>query len=250
MLVVLARWLAGVAVAQVDPPVEQATAACPAAAVAAVSNAGQLPHGAAAATPLSGGPGHTRQEMAASTKSRPPHIMLVLWDDLGYSDLGSFSDPRGDAPKTPFLDRLMADGVVMTSFYTQPLCSPARAALLTGRYPIRYGAQTGVLVLHPTFVPEAETLLSEHLAAAGYLCHIIGKWHLGYVKERWAPTGRGFQSFYGNSWGALDHVTVRAFVSSRVRMLALFVVPYVCHHAAAHDPPKLGPEFLGRPACA
>ena len=106
----------------------------------------------------------------------PPHLVVALFDDLGYNDLGSFSNPRGDTPRTPYMDSLMRDGIVLTNFITQPLCSPARAALMTGRYPIRYGAQTGVLVLHKTFVPLDEVMLSERLQAANFATAIIGKW--------------------------------------------------------------------------
>jgi arylsulfatase A-like enzyme len=104
------------------------------------------------------------------------------------------------------MDALMAGGVKLTNLYVMPLCSPTRAALLTGRYPLRYGAQTGVL-LGPTpfFVPAGETLLPERLRSAGYATHAVGKWHLGYAEHRFSPTGRGFDSWLGSSWGSLDH---------------------------------------------
>eukprot|EP00930_Biecheleria_cincta_P073767 TRINITY_DN61057_c0_g1_i1.p1 TRINITY_DN61057_c0_g1~~TRINITY_DN61057_c0_g1_i1.p1 ORF type:complete len:688 (+),score=70.67 TRINITY_DN61057_c0_g1_i1:25-2064(+) len=139
-----------------------------------------------------------------------PHIVLVLFDDLGYHDLGSFTTEKRHQCNCPVMSHLMESGVRLSNFYALPTCSPTRAALMTGRYPFRYGAHFLVaagLAGHQGFVPVGEPFLPERLRDAGYATYMVGKWHLGFSRLDVAPTGRGFQEFYGKYHGMGDHWT-------------------------------------------
>lgn len=130
---------------------------------------------------------------AASTGKRPPNVLLILADDLGYADLG-FSGVE-DIP-TPNLDALAASGVRLTSGYVSSTwCSPTRAGLLTGRHQERFGAQG-----HERSPDQAmsldETTLADRLRAVGYATGLIGKWHLGTAPD-YHPMERGFDEFFG-----------------------------------------------------
>src|SRR5262245_36105969 len=105
-----------------------------------------------------------------------PNIVHIVADDLGWKDVGfnGCSDV-----KTPNLDKLAGEGVKFSQFYVQPMCTPTRAAILTGRYPFRYGLQTAVIPSVATYgLDTEEFLLSQCLKDAGYYTAIIGKWHL------------------------------------------------------------------------
>src|SRR4030095_12759174 len=107
----------------------------------------------------------------------PPHIVFHVADDMGGNDVG-FNG--GKEIKTPNLDALAAAGARFDAFYVQPVCSPTRAALLTGRYPMRYGLQTGVVRPWTQYgLPLEERTLAQALREAGYATAIVGKWHLG-----------------------------------------------------------------------
>ena len=130
----------------------------------------------------------------ADAARRPPNFVVIVADDLGSGDLGSYGNSE---IRTPALDRMAAEGVRLTEFYTPaPTCSPARAAMLTGRHPLRSGI-TRVLIpkesqgLHPS-----ELTLAEHLREAGYATACIGKWHLG-GRSKYRPQRQGFDEFYG-----------------------------------------------------
>ena len=130
-------------------------------------------------------------------ESRPNFIILFA-DDLGYGDLGSYGHPY---IRTPNIDQLAAEGQRWTDFYAaDPVCSPSRGALLTGRLPVRsglYGKQVGVLFPDdPTGMPDAEETVAEALRGAGYATAIIGKWHLGDQPDVY-PTRHGFDYWYG-----------------------------------------------------
>ena len=125
-------------------------------------------------------------------------------DDLGNADLGY----RGAEIKTPNIDKLANDGVRCESFYGQPVCTPAGAALMTGRYPMRYGLQT--LVIFPSHkygLPTDERTLPQALKEAGYRTLMVGKWHLGHADKKYWPQNRGFDHFYGNLVGEVDYFT-------------------------------------------
>ncbi|MCO6458085.1 MAG: arylsulfatase [Pirellulaceae bacterium] len=142
--------------------------------------------------------------LAAET-GRAPNIVVILADDLGYADCG-FSGGR--EIRTPHLDKLAAAGVVLESHYVQPVCSPTRAALMTGRYPIRYGLQVGVIRPWAQYgLPLEERTLAQALREAGYNTAIFGKWHLGSFDQAYWPNARGFDDAYGHLFGALDYFT-------------------------------------------
>lgn len=132
-----------------------------------------------------------------------PNILVLLADDLGYADVG-FAGAK--EIKTPNLDRLAAAGARLDHYYVQPLCSPTRAAFLTGRYPMRYGLQVGVLrPYEQRGLPVAERLLPQGLKAAGYATAIVGKWHLGHNLPQYLPLVRGFDHHYGHYNGEIDY---------------------------------------------
>ena len=131
-----------------------------------------------------------------------PNIVVFLADDLGWKDVGW----HGSEIPTPHLDRLARAGAQLDFFYVQPVCSPTRAALMTGRYPIRHGLQVGVIrpwAQHG--LPLQEQTLAQGLKDAGYATAIVGKWHLGHFREDYLPTRRGFDHQYGHYNGAIDY---------------------------------------------
>ena len=131
--------------------------------------------------------------LAASNAGRP-NFVLILADDLGYADLGCYG---ATDIRTPNLDRLAKEGVRCTDFYAENVCTPARAALMTGAYPKRVGLHRAVLPpnttegLHPD-----EITLAELLKGRGYTTAAIGKWHLG-LRPEVLPTAQGFDSYFG-----------------------------------------------------
>jgi arylsulfatase A-like enzyme len=133
-----------------------------------------------------------------------PHVVFLLADDLGFADVGF----HGSEIKTPNIDQLAAAGAKLESFYVQPVCSPTRAALMTGRYPIRHGLQVGVVRPWAQYgLPLDERTVPQALKEAGYETAIVGKWHLGHFQPDYLPTRRGFDHQYGHYNGALDYFT-------------------------------------------
>jgi arylsulfatase A len=142
-------------------------------------------HGAAARGPADG---------TARQPARPPNIVVILADDQGYGDLGSYGHPT---IRTPNIDRMAAEGQRWTSFYAAPVCTPSRAQLLTGRLAIRTGLASGVLFPDSTGgLQPGEITIPETLKTRGYATAAIGKWHLGVVPE-YLPTRQGFDSYFG-----------------------------------------------------
>lgn len=125
----------------------------------------------------------------------PPNFIVIFTDDQGYNDLGCFGSKT---IKTPHIDRLAAEGRKYTSFYTAcSVCSPSRAALLTGSYPKRVGMHKHVLFPKSDYgLNPAEYTIADHLKSQGYATACVGKWHLGHHPEI-LPRANGFDSYYG-----------------------------------------------------
>ena len=125
-----------------------------------------------------------------------PNIVIIVADDLGWADV-SF---HGLQIRTPHIDRLAREGVELDRFYVAPVCSPTRAGLMTGRYPIRYGLMRSVVPpWRKSGLDISEVTLPEVLARAGYQHRgIFGKWHLGHSSVKYHPLHRGFTEFVGH----------------------------------------------------
>ena len=122
-----------------------------------------------------------------------PNIIFILCDDLGYGDLGCY----GSQIRTPNLDRMASEGVRFTNFCSaDPVCSPSRAALLTGRYPTRVGVPRVLFPQDQDGLNRDETTMGDMLKARDYRTRCIGKWHLGRPNE-YLPTSRGFDEYFG-----------------------------------------------------
>lgn len=133
-----------------------------------------------------------------------PNIVIFLADDLGYADLGF----RGSDIRTPNLDRLAAEGMVLNRFYTLPICTPTRSALMTGRDPIKLGtAYAGLQPWENGGVAPEEHFMPESFQAAGYQTAMVGKWHLGRQFQSLLPHKRGFDHFFGHLNTQVDYFT-------------------------------------------
>lgn len=150
---------------------------------------------------LMGGAGP--EVLAQPTADRPPNVIVIFTDDQGTLDAGVYG---ADDLHTPHLDALAERGVRLTQFYAAaPVCSPSRAGLLTGRYPLRAGVP-GNISSQPNklgMAPE-EVTIAETLKAAGYATAHVGKWHLGYTPET-MPNGQGFDHSFGHMGGCIDN---------------------------------------------
>ena len=136
--------------------------------------------------------------MARAATLARPNILFIVADDLGWGDVGS----HGGFGKTPHMDRLVCEGVELDRHYVQPVCTPTRAALMTGRYPGRFGPQA----IHPSnlrSLPPGTQTLASALKSLGYATFQAGKWHLGSRPE-WGPSAYGFDHSYGTLTGAAD----------------------------------------------
>ncbi len=199
--------------------------------------------------------------------SPPPNVVVILSDDLGYADLGAYG---AKDIRTPNLDRLAAEGIRFTDFYAESVCTPARAALMTGAYPKRVGLHVAVLPpttksgLHPN-----EITIAELLKGRGYTTACIGKWHLG-LEPAVLPTAQGFDSYFGmpgpnhgasdlyrgtariakNADVPRDQITqrfteeaIKFIQDSRDRPFFLYLA-----HSAVHIPRFASEKFRGRSA--
>ncbi|XP_071963008.1 steryl-sulfatase-like isoform X1 [Antedon mediterranea] len=142
--------------------------------------------------------------LEADIAKRKPNIVILLADDIGYGDVGCFGNT---SLNTPHIDSLARDGAKLTHHLVTPLCSPSRAGLLTGRYPIRSGMVAYSIIRVVSFVsakaglPANETTIAELAQSMSYNTALIGKWHLGHACESEGncshPNGQGFNYFYG-----------------------------------------------------
>eukprot|EP00933_Yihiella_yeosuensis_P041593 TRINITY_DN35998_c0_g1_i1.p1 TRINITY_DN35998_c0_g1~~TRINITY_DN35998_c0_g1_i1.p1 ORF type:complete len:548 (-),score=87.59 TRINITY_DN35998_c0_g1_i1:132-1775(-) len=141
--------------------------------------------------------------VASSENPRRPHIIFIVADDLGWNDVGF----RSGQIKTPNIDGLARDGLVLDGYYVQSVCSPSRAAFMTGRLPLHNTVNDWLVPGKAEALPLNETLMPEILKKAGYTSHATGKWHLGFHKWAHTPTFRGFDSFVGFYTGGEDYFT-------------------------------------------
>ena len=133
--------------------------------------------------------------LASAQNGEKPNVIIIVADDLGWADVGF----HGGEIETPALDRIAREGAELDRFYTTPICSPTRAALMTGRDPMRLGVAYAVYLpwsvagVHPD-----EHFMPQSFQADGYQTAMIGKWHLGHAQETYHPNRRGFDHFYGH----------------------------------------------------
>ncbi len=136
---------------------------------------------------------HTVSE---SSSSSYPHIIFILADDLGWNSIGYEDFDLTFA--SPYLTEYASKGLILSNYYAQEMCSPSRASLLTGRYPLSIGMQWGMVELAKMWgMSVGETTLAEVLKDEGYKTHLVGKWDLGHYSPCLLPTARGFNTYTG-----------------------------------------------------
>ncbi|MEM9841129.1 MAG: sulfatase [Pseudomonadota bacterium] len=173
-----------------------------------------------------------------------PNIIIIMADDLGWGDI---SLNGADLIDTPNIDRIGLEGVQLTSFYAGAnVCTPSRAALLTGRYPIRSGMQH-VVYPHSQFgLPQSEVTIAELLQEVGYTTGMIGKWHLGHSDAYW-PTAHGFETFFGvaysNDMQPFDLYNGKTVIETPVDQTAL-TEKYAAEAVSFIEANKDAPFFL------
>lgn len=141
----------------------------------------------------------------AAAAEQLPNVVIIMADDLGWRDVGY----HGSEIQTPRLDQLAAEGITLDRYYSQPSCTPTRAALMTGKSPLRLGVLRPMSKLLETGLPLDEVILPQYFKDAGYQTYLTGKWHLGFRKREYLPQSRGFDHFYGHVTGGIgywDHV--------------------------------------------
>ena len=133
---------------------------------------------------------------ATAFAEKPPNILLILTDDLGWSQLSAPMDPRlktsmSSYLETPNINQLATEGLSLMRMYTEPSCTPTRAALLTGRHPVRTGIKEVKVALVGEGLGANEVTIAEVLSKAGYATSHVGKWHQGDIEEAY-PHNQGF----------------------------------------------------------
>jgi len=151
----------------------------------------------------------TLAALYGTSSSASPHILMLMIDDLGYSDHGLYTNSVGTTPDfdLPHFEALAGEGVLLEGHYVQPVCSPTRTAFQTGRYPFRIGTQhaTTIIPASTVHMPRDIPTLPEVLKSKGYVTAMIGKWHCGYSIYGDTPYGRGFDSHVGYFQGQTDY---------------------------------------------
>jgi len=136
------------------------------------------------------------------------NILFIIADDYGFNDIGYHAINHMSDIKTPFLDSLAIAGVRLENYYVQPLCSPSRSQLMSGRYQIHTGLQHYVITpQQPNGLPLDNIILPQQLKNCGYDTHMVGKWHLGFFKEDYLPWKRGFDTYFGYLTSLEDYYT-------------------------------------------
>jgi len=146
---------------------------------------------------------HHEQEAAARrrledyvrTHGRRPNVLVILFDDVGWGDFGCYGGGVAVGAPTPNIDRLAREGLLLTSCYSEPSCSPSRASLMTGRLPMRHGLLRPPMYGEPGGL-DGEVTIAQLLADAGYVTQAVGKWHMGENRAS-QPQHVGFDDFYG-----------------------------------------------------
>ncbi|CAB3238845.1 unnamed protein product [Arctia plantaginis] len=136
---------------------------------------------------------------------RPSNVVFIMVDDMGWNDV---SFHGSDQILTPNIDTLAYQSVILQQYYSEAICTPARTALLTGKYPMRLGMHGQPLFnSEDRGIPLTERLLPSYLKELGYSTHLVGKWHVGMSREEYLPTSRGYDSHYGMRGGYVDYYT-------------------------------------------
>lgn len=138
--------------------------------------------------------------MTRAAPETQPNMIIIMADDLGWRDV-SYNQSE---IQTPVMDRLAREGITLNRFYVQPSCSPTRAALMTGKSPMRLGIINPITKNNPTGLPLSEVTIADRLRGVGYQTALIGKWHLGARNLAYHPNERGFDYFYGNVTGGVS----------------------------------------------
>ena len=131
--------------------------------------------------------------LAASSPARPPNVVVIFIDDMGYGDIGPFGATK---QRTPHLDRMAKEGMKLTSFYAAPVCSVSRAQMMTGCYGARISVPGVYFPGQSVGLNPSEVTVAERLKEKGYTTQMVGKWHLGDQPE-FLPTRQGFDHYYG-----------------------------------------------------
>ena len=171
-----------------------------------------------------------------AVNAKAPNVIFIMADDLGFNEMGFMNATRG--LQTPNLDALAAESMVLERYYTNPLCSPSRSALMTGIYNHRIGTQANVIYWDTPWSPALKfQFLPQYFKTAGYSTAMFGKWHLGMHKKEFYPASRGFDHHAGYMQGCGSHSTHTASCCNVpvVRPPPFNDTTYICGQVAGKD---------------